>query len=336
MHRLGRYLPGSTVLVVAALVVGAAGAIACDFQLRPLTPTPTLVPVSTPAATPTSEPTSTWARTPAAYGPEETAITSMETSRAPQTGQVVIAVAEVPAGIPDYDRDDWRHWTDEDRDCMNTRHEVLLEESLGEVTFKDSRRCSVLTGEWYGAFTSRTFTDASDLDVDHFVPLSNAHRSGAWGWSAEKKRMFANSLDDPGHLIAVENSANRAKGDKGPERWRPSNRAFWCEYAETWARIKHEWDLTATSAEASALKEMLGTCPDSPQVVLVDPDPDTRLIAPTPTALPSESGTYLSCDDAEQAGVARVRGEKGSGRGFPKELVPSARDGDGDGVVCEK
>ena len=29
-------------------------------------------------------------------------------------------------------------------------------------------------------------------------------------------------------------------------------------------------------------------------------------------------------------------GVKGDGRGFPKEMVPSARDGDGDSVVCER
>ncbi len=26
----------------------------------------------------------------------------------------------------------------------------------------------------------------------------------------------------------------------------------------------------------------------------------------------------------------------GEGRGFPKEMVPSARDGDSDGVICER
>ncbi len=62
---------------------------------------------------------------------------------------------------------------------------------------------------------------------------------------------------------------------------------------------------------------------------------------PTPTAIPTE-GTdgngdiYESCDAAVEAGVERIRGESGSGRGFPAWQVPSARDGDGDGVVCER
>ena len=36
-----------------------------------------------------------------------------------------------------------------------------------------------------------------------------------------------------------------------------------------------------------------------------------------------------SCDAAEAAGETRVQGSKGPGRGFPKWMVPSARDGDG-------
>ena len=46
--------------------------------------------------------------------------------------------------------------------------------------------------------------------------------------------------------------------------------------------------------------------------------------------------TYNSCDAAQAAGATRIQGSKGNGRGFPKWMVPSARDGDGDGVVCEK
>jgi hypothetical protein len=46
--------------------------------------------------------------------------------------------------------------------------------------------------------------------------------------------------------------------------------------------------------------------------------------------------TYASCDEAEKAGEQLVQGSDGGGRGFPQPTVPSARDGDGDGVVCER
>ena len=42
-------------------------------------------------------------------------------------------ISEIPQGIPKYNRKEWRHWNDEDRDCLNTRHEVLIMESLSPV-----------------------------------------------------------------------------------------------------------------------------------------------------------------------------------------------------------
>ena len=47
-----------------------------------------------------------------------------------------------------------------------------------------------------------------------------------------------------------------------------------------------------------------------------------------------ETVRYNSCDSAQAAGETRIQGSKGNGRGFPKWMVPSARDGDG--VVCER
>ncbi len=66
------------------------------------------------------------------------------------------------------------------------------------------------------------------------------------------------------------------------------------------------------------------------------PEPTAEPI-PTSTAVPVESGEiYPSCDDAVDAGLERIKGDSGNGRGFPDWQVPSARDGDGDGVVCER
>ena len=59
-------------------------------------------------------------------------------------------------------------------------------------------------------------------------------------------------------------------------------------------------------------------------------------VQPTTEPTPEPQPTFESCDAAEKAGVERVLGAKGTGRGFPAALVPSARDGDSDGVVCEK
>ena len=61
------------------------------------------------------------------------------------------------------------------------------------------------------------------------------------------------------------------------------------------------------------------------------------VILPTATSVPRPTkSVYSSCEAAESAGERRIRGSKGPGRGFPAAMVPSKRDGDSDGVVCEE
>ena len=117
--------------------------------------------------------------------------------------------------LPDYDRGDWKHWIDSDKDCQNTRHEVLIDESLVGVTFKSDKRCQVAAGKWVDPYTGETITDATRLDVDHMVPLRNAHDSGGWRWDNGKKSSYANEMAYADHLIAVTASANRKKGQGG-------------------------------------------------------------------------------------------------------------------------
>ena len=49
-----------------------------------------------------------------------------------------------------------------------------------------------------------------------------------------------------------------------------------------------------------------------------------------------DAAVYRSCDEAAAAGEQRVQGNKEDGKGFPQAMVPSARDGDRGGVVCEQ
>ena len=81
--------------------------------------------------------------------------------------------------------------------------------------------------------------------------------------------------------------------------------------------------------------------PDSTPVQTATPisEPTGSAPAVSKDDEPDESGsvhTYSSCEEAEEAGLERIRGSNGDGRGFPKDQVIGPRDGDGDGVVCER
>ena len=144
-------------------------------------------------------------------------------------------------------------WTEPDGSC-DVRDAALVRDGKGVRVDED---CSFLSGTWTGPYTGQTFTDTEDVDIDHIVPLANAWRSGASGWSTADREAYAN---DPEVLLSVDDSTNQGKGDKGPEAWRPPNESYWCEYSRRWVDIKFTWALTVNSPEKSALEEMLSTC----------------------------------------------------------------------------
>lgn len=169
------------------------------------------------------------------------------------------AAERAPSG-GHYDRDDWPHWSDEDHDCRNTRHEVLAAESEVPVTYADRERCKVARGRWRCPFTGRVITDPGKLDIDHLVPLHEAHKSGGHAWTTERRRRYANDLTEPAHLVAVDRHANRAKGDKGPERWLPSDPSARCRYVTQWRAVKSRWGLTMSPAQRAAMQGYEATC----------------------------------------------------------------------------
>ena len=126
--------------------------------------------------------------------PTRMATTAAPTSTPTPATTLVITVAPIPTGIPDYDRGDWKHWVDADGDCQDARQEVLIEESLVAVTFETDRECRVATGQWWAPHLGHHLGNPSHIDVDHHVPLKNAHLSGGWAWSLGDKEKYANYL----------------------------------------------------------------------------------------------------------------------------------------------
>lgn len=74
----------------------------------------------------------------------------------------------------------------------------------------------------------------------------------------------------------------------------------------------------------------------APRATTAPVSDDSPPAPPVGTPIIDSGTTYKSCEDAEAAGLERVKGSKGGGRGFPAEMMDGPRDGDGDGVVCEK
>ncbi|MEL0621772.1 HNH endonuclease family protein [Marinomonas arenicola] len=131
-------------------------------------------------------------------------------------------------------------WADVDRDCQNTRQELLISMSTVPVQFKTGKQCRVIYGRWISMYSGKVFLDASKLDIDHIVPLKWAWDHGANKWSKEKRRQFAN---DPINLVAVEARLNRQKGAKGLDEWLPPKNVE--QYKARFKRVLIKYGLKA-------------------------------------------------------------------------------------------
>ena len=155
-----------------------------------------------------------------------------------------------------YSRALFKHWIDADKDGCSTRAEVLIEEAVTKP--KVGAKCALTGGKWLSAYDGKSVSKASDLDVDHMVPLAEAWRSGAWKWSSAKRQAYANDLEDSRALIAVTLSTNRSKGDKDPALWMPS--IDQCTYTQNWISIKFKYSLTVDAKEATKLNSLINSC----------------------------------------------------------------------------
>ena len=124
----------------------------------------------------------------------------------------------------------------------------------------DDRECRVMSGRWFDPYTDQTFTDPGDLEIDHMVPLAEAHRSGGDEWPPEQRLNYANDLFHVDTLIAVSTSANRSKGDRDPALWMPPNEGYHCEYVRKWVLVKATWGLRMDGTEQKAVQDVLVAC----------------------------------------------------------------------------
>jgi len=182
-----------------------------------------------------------------------------------------------PAGPPAYNRALWGGWTTED--CRDTRTRVLLRDAEPEsILWRDGTgpegapvECEIAYGVWRDWYTGQVYRgDPSGLDIDHVVSLRDSHQAGGWAWNPARRRAFANELGYRSHLVVTKAEVNRAKGEQGPDRWRPPDRRRWCDYSVSYAAIKFRWRLSGSEAERLAVGEMMKTCLDPTAPTLFD------------------------------------------------------------------
>ncbi|MET9350301.1 HNH endonuclease family protein [Streptomyces termitum] len=182
---------------------------------------------------------------------------AMPTPVSAATARTYLASLTVKAegSLSGYSRDLFPHWITQSGTC-NTRETVLKRDGSNVVT--DSS-CASVSGSWYSPYDGATWTAASDLDIDHLVPLAEAWRSGAASWTTAQRQGLANDLTRP-QLIAVTDNVNQSKGDQDPASWLPSRTAYRCTYVRAWVQVKYYYKLSVDSAEKSALQSVLNGC----------------------------------------------------------------------------
>ena len=177
------------------------------------------------------------------------------------------------AVIDAYDRKEFGHgWKDNDKDGQDERQEALVYwhrergwKKLGLpkkpelVLTADEKR--VVSGWWMCRFTGQYFTDPSQMDIDHMVPLRAIWIAGANEWDKDKRSQYSNGFGIKSRmrswLIPVQASANRSKGARGPEEWLPARERYHLHYAAAWIAAKRYWGASITAAEKAALIECL-------------------------------------------------------------------------------
>ncbi len=101
------------------------------------------------------------------------ALPSGISSKATAQSQLDALTVKTEGSMTGYSRDLFPHWSSQGGGC-DTRQVVLKRDADSYVG-----SCPVTSGSWYSYYDGLTFTNPSDLDIDHVVPLAEAWRSGA-------------------------------------------------------------------------------------------------------------------------------------------------------------
>jgi hypothetical protein len=291
----------------------------------------------------TAEPTPSAASRPAQAAPPVVVTAQQAIDAAPATSALaLLGTLAVKGRAPKtgYAREQFGPaWTDTDRNGCDTRNDVLTRDLSGRTYRAGTHDCVVLSGTLHDPYTARVITfakaQATAVQIDHVVALSDSWQTGSFAWPAGKRLALAN---DPLNLLAVDGPTNEAKSDSDAASWLPPSKAYRCSYVARQVSVKAKYRLWVTAAERDAVARVLSSCPQQPAPAGGNPTlapvrvPTTHAPATQPpAAAPATSGLdpdYGTCKNTKAHGAGPYY------RGKDPEY-DWYRDADSDGIVCE-
>ena len=118
-------------------------------------------------------------------------------------------------------------------------------------------------GKIYGPYTGQCFATARETDIEHIVPLSEAHDSGLCSASAATKARFAG---DVLNLTLASPRVNRyEKGARDGAEWQPQRNACW--FANRTLEVRRKYGLSIDRREAVAIESTLAAYASTDMVV---------------------------------------------------------------------
>ncbi|MDE0346043.1 MAG: hypothetical protein OXI66_09735 [Boseongicola sp.] len=174
-------------------------------------------------------------------------------------------------------------------------------------------------GDLYAPYTGRTFSDDSDVHVEHIVARKQAHYSGlCLSESVHRRKEFAS---DPLNLTLAGKGVNQAKRECDARTWVPPLNRCW--FASRVIEVRKKYGLAIDELERAALAKILLHC-NSEEMLM------GRHLEPAVDPLvkwDADRNGQISCDELREKGVKSPIGPE-------HEAYPFVSDGNCDGKVC--
>jgi hypothetical protein len=144
------------------------------------------------------------------------------------------------------------------RNGCDTRNDLIHRDGQN-LRFRSGSDCVVISMTLHDPYTGTTIAwrkqQASEVQIDHVVPLSYSWQMGSSRWPLSKREQLAN---DVLNLIPVEGRANSAKGDSGPASWLPPNKQIRCAYAVRFAQVAIDYEMPVTAPDKETMLRQCG------------------------------------------------------------------------------